>query len=349
MKRMFFENKSYYDEYQSESLKKIQLGLFLILVIILITVILFTDQSLKLTYSFITISGIFVVFISSYYRKKGKHSKAVLVLITSTVVITWLPLILDSSIQKGDFIPIFYLVVPVLLSSVFVNFKLTFIISIIQLIASLATINSSSELQSQNWISYLIFYFSIVVISIITKYMYRKEIERTNLQSKKLERANEKLEIISITDDLTNLYNRRHFFEIIEKEIKRAVRMDYKITLLSIDINNFKQVNDKYGHFTGDELLKKLSAIIIRNIRDGLDSAFRFGGDEFTILLTDCSKKKALAIANRIDEEFKKSTDIASLAYGVKELDVNNPDIEKVLREADRKMYRHKKEIKRDE
>jgi len=165
----------------------------------------------------------------------------------------------------------------------------------------------------------------------------------------RLESLNKKLEKISVTDELTKLYNRRHFFDIIENEINRAKRMNYKITLLSIDINNFKKVNDTYGHLEGDELLKKLANIITQNIRDGLDIAFRFGGDEFTILLSDCSKNKALTIAKRIDEKFKKSTDIASLAYGVEELDIYNPDIKYVLKEADKKMYSHKAKIKEEE
>lgn len=162
----------------------------------------------------------------------------------------------------------------------------------------------------------------------------------------KLESLNQKLEKISKTDELTKLYNRRHFFDIIEKEINRAKRMNYKITLLSIDINDFKKVNDTHGHLAGDKLLKKLSAIITGNVREGLDIAFRFGGDEFTLLLSDCSKKKALSIASRIDNEFKKSTDIASLAYGAEELDIYDPDIESVLQEADKKMYNHKEKLK---
>ncbi|MFP4456899.1 MAG: diguanylate cyclase [Clostridia bacterium] len=165
----------------------------------------------------------------------------------------------------------------------------------------------------------------------------------------KLESLNKKLEIISITDELTNLYNRRHFFDIIRKEIKRAIRMNYQITLLSIDINNFKKVNDTHGHFAGDQLLKKLATIITDNVREGLDIPFRFGGDEFTLLLSDCSKERALEIANRIDEKFKESTDIASLAYGAEELDIYNPNIENVLQEADKKMYNHKQKTKAKE
>jgi len=162
-----------------------------------------------------------------------------------------------------------------------------------------------------------------------------------------LERLNSELERISITDELTGLYNRRHFFDTIEKEINRAKRMDYSITLLSIDINNFKKVNDTLGHLTGDKLLKTLAKIIKENVRDGLDIPFRFGGDEFTLLLSDCQKEQSLIIANRINNQFKKHTDIASLAYGAEELDLNNPNIEYVLQEADKKMYEHKERIKK--
>ncbi len=164
-----------------------------------------------------------------------------------------------------------------------------------------------------------------------------------------LEQLNNRLERISTTDELTKLYNRRYFFDNIKSEISRAKRMNYTVTLLSIDINNFKRVNDTLGHLAGDKLLKKLACIIQEKIRDGLDIPFRFGGDEFLILLSDCNKDQALIIAKRIDSQFKSHTEIASLAYGVKELDLDNPNIENLLLEADKNMYKHKEKIKKRE
>ncbi len=346
LKKIFSDDKTFYNRYQLDAIKKIQGSLIVILTCVLLIVLLFTESKLKLTYFLITIACMFAVLVSIYYTRNGRKSKAVFVLIASTVIVTWMPMIFDPSVRNGDFVPIIYLVIPVLLASIFTNAKLTTIIAIVQGVVAFLVIGAFKELQSQNWVSYIIFYFITVNISAISKYNYSKELERNETQRKEMEVVNKKLRKVSITDGLTNLYNRRHFFEIIEDEIKRAIRLNYKIILLSIDINNFKQVNDTHGHFKGDELLKNLATIISENIRDGLDTAFRFGGDEFTVILSNCSKQKAIKIANRIDKEFKEMTDIASLAYGVEELDIYNPDIEEVLKEADRKMYVHKKKVK---
>jgi len=344
--KLFSDDNTFYKEYRSESVKKFQVSILAILIVILLVVLLFTESNLKPTYFMITFACILAVLISIYLRKNEKKIKAVCVLIVSTVIISWLPIVMDPSIKEGDFIPVMYLVVPVLLASVFVNARLTSIIAIAQGIVFFLTIYNYEHLRSQNWISFVLFYLIVVNIAAISKYNYSKELLKNEKQSKKMEEINKELKRISVTDGLTNLFNRRHFFEIIEKEIKRAIRLDYKITLLSIDINNFKQVNDTYGHSKGDELLKRLAEIISKNIRDGLDTAFRFGGDEFTVLLSDCSKEKAIQIASRIDEEFIEETDVASLAYGSEELDIHNPDIDQALIEADRKMYLHKNKTK---
>jgi diguanylate cyclase (GGDEF)-like protein len=171
----------------------------------------------------------------------------------------------------------------------------------------------------------------------------RRELEKKNTQ---LNLLNDELKRISVTDELTSLFNRRHFFDIIENEIKKAQRLEYSLSLLSIDINSFKRVNDTYGHNEGDKLLKDLAHILQSNTRDGLDYAFRFGGDEFLLLLGDCNEKEALEVGLRVDKEFSSYTEIASLAYGAVELRLNTDDIEKMIQEADMKMYSHKKESK---
>ncbi len=171
----------------------------------------------------------------------------------------------------------------------------------------------------------------------------RRELEKKNLE---LQSLNKKLQEISITDELTSLYNRRFFFEIITDEFHRAKRLGIPISLLSIDINSFKEVNDTFGHLEGDKLLKKLATILKKHTRDGLDHAFRFGGDEFLLLLEDCNEDKALDVASRIDAEFKNHTNIASLSYGAVQLDLEESNIEKLIQEADIKMYEHKSKVK---
>ncbi len=108
-----------------------------------------------------------------------------------------------------------------------------------------------------------------------------------------------KLGKLAITDGLTDLHNHRHFQEYLEAEIKEAIRYDKPLTLLMIDIDHFKILNDTYGHPQGDRVLKKLSDIIMQTIRD-VDYAARYGGEEFCIVLPNTDKKGAYKTAERL-------------------------------------------------
>ncbi len=109
----------------------------------------------------------------------------------------------------------------------------------------------------------------------------------------------DKLGKLAITDGLTNLHNHRHFQEYIEAEIKEVNRYSKPLTLLMIDIDHFKLLNDTYGHPQGDRVLKKLSDSIMQTIRD-VDYAARYGGEEFCIVLPNTDASGAYKIAERL-------------------------------------------------
>ncbi|MFW6173223.1 MAG: GGDEF domain-containing protein [Elusimicrobiota bacterium] len=168
--------------------------------------------------------------------------------------------------------------------------------------------------------------------------------ELTNL-SRELSRKNEELKHLTIKDHLTNLYNKRYFEEAITKEIHRAQRMNYPITFIETDLDNFKKINDTKGHRYGDKILKSFSDIIISSIRDDVDLAFRIGGDEFLICLLDCDEKKAKQIIDRIREKSKKAK--IEFSYGSKFVDYsvkNNPSISKILDIIDKRMFEYKQQ-----
>lgn len=108
------------------------------------------------------------------------------------------------------------------------------------------------------------------------------------------------LEKRSISDALTTLYNRRHFDTKIIDEAHRAVRQEYKIFLSLIDVDRFKGYNDTFGHQAGDNLLASLGHILRNYARRGVDWAFRYGGDEFAIIITQTSMEQAIKINERI-------------------------------------------------
>ncbi|MCX7793114.1 MAG: sensor domain-containing diguanylate cyclase [Thermodesulfovibrionales bacterium] len=114
------------------------------------------------------------------------------------------------------------------------------------------------------------------------------------------------LERLSITDSLTGLFNRRYFYGALEKEIERVKRYGANFSLVLIDIDDFKRVNDEYGHLAGDRVLQVLADILKRTLRK-VDIIARYGGEEFILLLPNTGKEEAGAIANRIREEISKT------------------------------------------
>jgi diguanylate cyclase (GGDEF)-like protein/PAS domain S-box-containing protein len=109
---------------------------------------------------------------------------------------------------------------------------------------------------------------------------------------------------LSIVDDLTQLYNSRHFYHQLKMEIRRADRYGQPLTLLLLDLDDFKAFNDDYGHIEGDQVLRRLGQVIKRCLRQ-TDSAYRYGGEEFTILLPMTTSADGAITAERIRTEFK--------------------------------------------
>lgn len=109
----------------------------------------------------------------------------------------------------------------------------------------------------------------------------------------------EKLKILSITDDLTGLYNQRYFYEILRREIEHSNRKNSPFGLALFDVDHFKRYNDELGHLKGDEILRGLGSIVHSTIRK-IDFGFRYGGDEFAILLPETELENAVSIAERL-------------------------------------------------
>lgn len=189
------------------------------------------------------------------------------------------------------------------------------------------------------------------VYAIIKPVIKRGEVKgftaiRTNITDKK------QIEQLSITDELTNLYNRRFFNAKIEEEINRAKRENRELTLLILDVDYFKQYNDNYGHQNGDLALEKVAEVLKKRTNRASDFAFRLGGEEFAII-TVLEKEKAITFAELIrrDIEDLKIEHKASLiskyitiSIGLvskNALDIVNSD--KLYKEADDNLYEAKR------
>ena len=109
----------------------------------------------------------------------------------------------------------------------------------------------------------------------------------------------DELKKLSITDGLTQLYNSRHFYSQLKGEIERCNRYEHKLSLLLLDIDNFKEYNDTHGHLEGDKILVRLGRVIKSCLRK-MDTAYRYGGEEFTIILPDTDGEEARTVAERL-------------------------------------------------
>lgn len=112
-------------------------------------------------------------------------------------------------------------------------------------------------------------------------------------------RMMEKLKKLATIDGLTKLYNSRHFYNQLQLEVDRTIRYNHQLSLLLLDIDNFKQFNDTFGHLEGDQILVKLGRTILTCLRK-MDSAYRYGGEEFTIILPETAGEEAITVAQRI-------------------------------------------------
>jgi diguanylate cyclase (GGDEF)-like protein len=116
-------------------------------------------------------------------------------------------------------------------------------------------------------------------------------------------RAVQRIQELSITDDCTGLYNARHLFTTLSEEVHRSQRFGYEFSLLFLDLDYFKRVNDEHGHLVGSRLLGQVGQALRENLRL-VDAAFRYGGDEFAILLPQTSKDAAVLVAQRLMSVF---------------------------------------------
>lgn len=151
----------------------------------------------------------------------------------------------------------------------------------------------------------------------------KREEELRLLQlTKKLQQKNAELSELAITDELTGLYNRHYIDQMMENILSRADRYHEPLSLILFDLDFFKRVNDTWGHYIGDEVLRQIAAVTKKNIRKS-DIMARMGGEEFAILLQNCSIDDALTVAEKIRKLLEKTkhpiAGVVTASFGVAE------------------------------
>jgi diguanylate cyclase (GGDEF)-like protein len=185
-----------------------------------------------------------------------------------------------------------------------------------------------------------------------TKQLIRQHIEESQENSKYLEKLNKKIEELSFYDSLTGIQNLRLFDEIIEREWNLAKRKEYPLSLIIIDLDNFKNYNDEYGHLKGDEVLVKVANSLKSCLRRSTDHLFRYAGEKFAAILPDTDKPGAKVVSEnmrqaieKLNIEHKKSetADHLTVSIGTStEIPTNKMEIDTFISEAEEALVKAK-------
>lgn len=244
----------------------------------------------------------------------------------------------------------------------------------VMFVVSIGVITAATLSMSALYKAYLIFIFSLIIPQIMIMLYYGKEqhialiifiliyipaiilLSKAMLTSRissieaheALEKSTEKFRQLSIIDTLTNIYNRRYFFEMAQNLILMASREQHKTALLMLDVDYFKRINDTYGHQAGDFVLVELAKSIKEMMRSS-DLFARVGGEEFSILLNNTSLVKAQIIAEKIrkmieEKEFIYNTVSikTTVSIGLSEVNKENFLLENIYKNADTQLYKAK-------
>jgi diguanylate cyclase (GGDEF)-like protein len=198
--------------------------------------------------------------------------------------------------------------------------------------------NKPSEYDGQD--AELVSYFADIMWTIV---------EQKNAENQ-IRQLNERLQLLAMTDDLTDLANRRAFFLRGEEEIKRAQRYRTPLSLIMLDIDKFKNINDTYGHAAGDDVLRLVANLLGQNARD-IDLSARIGGEEFGILLPNTKGAGALVFAERLRQMIENSGHKVeekvvhvTVSVGLVEFSVDMKNLDALLHKADIALYQAKEQ-----
>jgi diguanylate cyclase (GGDEF)-like protein len=165
-----------------------------------------------------------------------------------------------------------------------------------------------------------------------------------------LTRLHQRVETQAITDPLTGLWNRRYLAEVLEREVARAVRFGHEVSLIILDVDDFKEINDRLGHLQGDLVLESVGEVVRETTRE-IDVAARYGGDELALVLFETSRDGAKALGERLAQRMRE-TDVpkrdggsmgVTISVGVATLPDAAGDMESLVDAADRALLRAKR------
>jgi diguanylate cyclase (GGDEF)-like protein len=203
--------------------------------------------------------------------------------------------------------------------------------------------------QASTSVAYSNFIASALVVLGMHLLIFEDLIEELRHAASEIAKSRDDMRAAANTDPLTGCYNRRFLYEIADHELEHHRRYNLPLSLLYIDIDHFKAINDARGHLTGDEVLKTLG-VILRELTRQADYVFRWGGDEFIVLLS-ATEAEATNKAGRIRQAFLESAivtrlpDGIDLSIGCVQVPPETRDFDPLIDQADKEMYRRKRAL----
>lgn len=282
-------------------LRRLQFVLLSVYLVALVEAVVADDRTpTESPYVWLILGLIVAVVAALQLGRRGRTRLSIALTITSTVVPPWYAVLADPKVLEGDFVPVAYVVFPVMLAAMLVRARTVAILAVGQLLGMLAVWWLAPP-TTFNWPSLITLVAIVMAISVTYDGMIRNNLRRIAEQIADLERVESDLRDLATHDPLTGLWNRRAFGDQLDREVARARRQATTIGLVMLDIDHFKTFNDTLGHPGGDLVLKRVAAVLTASVRLS-DLACRLGGDEFVLLLPGASPAETRALAERVRE-----------------------------------------------
>lgn len=311
---------------------------------------LFVDYGGRLAFYLLLLGGLSaVVAIALALNLRGRYLLSTWFTSVCMVLGPWGSILLDPAVFAGDFVPLIYVGMSIQLCSILLSERITLVISALQICGVIAVVLFCPAIRAINWPSLISFIVFTSVIGILYGFSNKRQLAQIEKQRNQLLADEAQLRELSLRDPLTGLFNRRYMEETFDREIRRATRKQLPLVVVMADIDGFKAINDSIGHVLGDRTLVEISAFLSRSIRAS-DVACRYGGDEFCLILPDCSLEEGMRRANALRAEMEHlafNTDEGgleriTLSFGVAAFPEDGMTREELLCAADSALYASK-------